>query len=181
MNKLLLAPGALSIILATPAVAEDSVLRSLPSAVQKDIEETRANCQQASDNVPQDDGGLVTFTVSGKQAVLVDSKLLCGGCYHGFNCTNRDTRDVRVYVLIADAWRKVPFLETASITGDIFVSFVPGKFRPEGQELNAMVVDLYEGNKECPTRNASSASAQSYEARSCVVRWNGRRSTYKPL
>ena len=29
--------------------------------------------------------------------------------------------------------------ETASITGDIFVSYVPGKYRPEGQELNALV------------------------------------------
>jgi hypothetical protein len=27
---------------------------------------------------------------------------------------------------------------------------VPGKYRPEGQKLNALVVDLYEGNKECP-------------------------------
>jgi hypothetical protein len=181
MKKLLLAAGALSIVVVTPAVAENLVLRSLPTDVQKDIEETRARCQQASDNVPQDDLGLVTFTVSGKQAVLVDPKLFCDGCYHGFNCTNRDTRDVRVYVLFGDAWRKVPFLETASITGDIFVSFVPGKFRPEGQELNALVVELYEDNKECPTRNAGSASAQSYEARSCVVRWNGTRFTYKPL
>jgi hypothetical protein len=94
---------------------------------------------------------------------------------------NRDTRDVRVYVLFGDAWRKVPFLETASITGDIFVSNKPGKYRPEGQELNALVVDLYEGNKECPTRRAGSASAQMYEARSCVVRWNGTKFTYKPL
>ena len=40
---------------------------------------------------------------------------------------------------------------------------------------------LYEGNKECPTRRAASASAQSYEARSCVVRWNGTKFIYKPL
>ena len=103
------------------------------------------------------------------------------GCYHGFNCSNRDTRDVRVYVLFGDAWRKVPFLEMASITGDIFVSYVPGKYRPQGQELNALVVDLYDGNKECPTRAAPSASAAMYEARTCVVRWNGTKFTYKPL
>jgi hypothetical protein len=181
MKKLLLAAVALLIVVATPAVAENSLRRSLPTDVQKDIEETRARCQQTGNNVPSGDEGLVTFTVSGKQAVLVDAKLICGGCYHGFNCTNRDTRDVRVYVLFRDAWRKVPFLETASITGDIFVSYVPGKYRPEGQELNALVVDLYVGNKECPTRNAGSSSAQSYEARSCVVRWNGTKFTYKPL
>src|SRR5262249_13592923 len=134
-----------------------------------------------SDNVPQGDVGLVTFAVSGKRAVLIDPKLFCDGCHHGFNCTNRDTRDVRVYVLFGDAWRKVPFLETASITGDIFGSLVHGKFSPKGQELNALVVELYLGNKECPTREARSASAQSYEARSCVVRWNGTKFTYKPL
>jgi hypothetical protein len=61
------------------------------------------------------------------------------------------------------------------------VSNKPGKYRPEGQELNALVVDLYEGNKECPTRRAGSASAQMYEARSCVVRWNGTKFTYKLL
>ena len=61
------------------------------------------------------------------------------------------------------------------------MSYVPGKYRPEGQKLNALVVDLYEGNKECPTRRAASASAQSYEARSCVVRWNGTKFIYKPL
>src|SRR5262249_43593152 len=83
------------------------ILQSLPSEVQKNIKETRARCQQAVDNVPSGDVGLVTFTVSGKQAVLVDPKLLCDGCYHGENCTNRDTRDVRVYVLFGDAWKKV--------------------------------------------------------------------------
>ena len=158
-----------------------TLLRSLPADVQKYIEETRARCQQTGNDVPSGDEGLETFTVSGKQAVLVDEKLICGGCYHGFNCSNRDTRDVRVYVLFGGAWRKVPFLETADITGDIFVSYVPGKYRPEGQELNALVVDLYSGNKECPTRSAPSASAQMYEARTCVVRWNGAKFTYKPL
>ncbi len=84
---------------------------------------------------------------------------------------------MRVYALFGNAWRKV--LETAEITGDIFMSYVPGKY--EGQELNALVVNLFIGNKECPTRRADSMSAQSYEARSCVLRWNGTKFTYKPL
>jgi hypothetical protein len=167
---------AFSSVAAQPS---SSVLQSLPTDVQKDIEETRARCQQAAGNVPSGDVGLVTFTVSGKQAVLVDPKLLCDGCYKGYNCTNRGTRDVRVYVLFRDAWKK--FLSDEAITGDIFVSYVPGKYRPEGQKLNALVVDLFIGNKECPTRRAGSMSEQSWEARSCVVRWNGTKFTYKPL
>jgi hypothetical protein len=65
---------AFSSVAAQPS---SSVLQSLPAEVQKDIEETRARCQQAIDNVPVPSGdvGLVTFTVSGKQAVLVDPKL----------------------------------------------------------------------------------------------------------
>jgi hypothetical protein len=168
LKRLLLTTVVLVALTATLAVAEDSVLRSLPTDVQKDIEETRARCQRDVDNVnvPAGDLGLVTFTVSGKQAVLVDHKLLCGDCYAGTNCTNRGTRDVRVYVLFGDRWKK--FLSNESITGDIFVSNVPGKYRPEGQELNALVVDLYVGNKECPTRQADSSSAQSYEARAAA-------------
>jgi hypothetical protein len=168
----------------TPSSAQvsSSVLQSLPANVQKDIEETRARCQQAVDkvpSVPSGDGGLVTFNVSGKQAVLIDPKLLCDGCYHGVNCSNRDTRDVSIYMLFGNAWKKV--LSNENITGDIFVSYVPGIYRPEGQELNALVLDLYVGNKECPTRRAASSSAQSYEARTCVVRWHGAKFTYKPL
>jgi hypothetical protein len=149
----------------TPSLSS-SVLQSLPANVQKDIEETRARCQQAVDkvpSVPSGDGGLVTFNVSGKQAVLIDPKLLCDGCYHGVNCSNRDTRDVSIYMLFGNAWKKV--LSNENITGDIFVSYVPGIYRPEGQELNALVLDLYVGNEECPTRRAASSSAQSYEAR----------------
>jgi hypothetical protein len=150
-----LAAVALLIVVATPAAAENSVLRSLPADVQKDIEETRARCQQAIDNVPSGDWGLPHFTLGGRKAVLVDPKLLCDGCYKGYNCTNRGTRDVRVYVLFRDAWKK--FLSDEAITGDIFVSYVPGKYRPEGRKLNALVVDLFIGNKECPTRHAPSA------------------------
>ena len=152
MKKLLLAAVALLTVAATPAVAENSVLRSLPTDVQKDIEETRTSCRSSGLAVTSDDGGLPQFTLGGRKAVLVDPVVLCGGCHPGYNCSNRGTRLVRVYVLIGNAWRIV--LSNESITGDIFVSNAPGKYRPEGQELNALVVDLYEGNKECPTRRA---------------------------
>jgi hypothetical protein len=114
--------------------------------------------------VTPDDSGLIQFLLGGRRAVLVDPIVLCGGCYAGYNCSNRGTRDVRVYALFGNAWRKVPFLETASIMGDIFMSNVPGKYRPEGQELNALVVNLFIGNKECPTRRAPDSSSQSWEA-----------------
>lgn len=182
MKKLLLAAVALSMVVATSAVAEDSVLRSLPTDVQKHIEETRASCRSVDVDtlaVTSGDDGLIQFLLGNRKAVLVDDSVLCGGCYKGYNCTNRGTRDVRVYALFGNAWRT--FLETESITGDVFVSYVPGKYRPEGQKLNALVVNLFIGNKECPTRQAASASAQSWEARSCVVRWNGTKYTYKPL
>jgi hypothetical protein len=160
------------------------VLQSLPAKAQKEIEETRASCRSIGNEtmaVTSGDDGLIQFLLGGTKAVLIDNILLCGECYKGYNCSNRGTRDVRVYALLGNAWRKVPFLETADITGDIFVSYLPGKYRPEGQELNALVVNLFIGNKECPTRRAGSMSAQSWEARTCVVRWNGIKFTYKPL
>ena len=159
-----------------------TLLRSLPADVQKYIEETRATCRSSRGEngfVPSGDDGLTQFTLGGRKAVLVDEVELCGGCFHGISCDNRGERDVRVYALFKNAWKMV--LSNMNITGDIFVSYVPGKYRPEGQELNALVVDLYVGNKECPTRTAGSSSAQSYEARTCVIRWNGAKFTYKPL
>jgi hypothetical protein len=169
--------GALSSVAAQPS---SSVLQSLPAEVQKDIEETRTSCMSFGDgtSVTSDDEGLLQFTLAGRKAVLVDPVILCGACYHGASCTNRGTRDVRVYALFGNAWRIV--LSNDNITGDIFVSNVPGS-RPEGPELNALVVNLFIGNKECPTRRAPDMSSQSYEARSCVVRWNGTKFTYKPL
>jgi hypothetical protein len=164
---------------AVHAQSESSILRSLPAEVQKDIEETRTSCRSTDNEINSGDGGLTQFLLGGRKAVLVDNIDLCGGCYHGYNCTNRGTRFVRLYALFGNAWRMV--LSNDNITGDIFVSNVPGKYRPEGQQLNALVVNLFIGNKECPTRRAGSMSEQSWEARSCVVRWNGTKFTYKPL
>jgi hypothetical protein len=164
---------------AVHAQSDSSILRSLPAEVQKDIEETRTSCRSTDNEINSGDSGLIQFLLGGRKAVLVDNIDLCGGCYHGYNCTNRGTRFVRLYALFGNAWRMV--LSNDNITGDIFVSNVPGKYRPEGQQLNALVVNLFIGNKECPTRRAGSMSEQSWETRSCVVRWNGTKFTYKPL
>jgi hypothetical protein len=158
------------------------LLESLPAEVQKNIQDTRASCRSVDVDtlaVTSGDSGLIQFLLGDRKAVLIDDIVLCGGCYKGYNCSNRGTRDVSIYALFGNAWRKVPFVD--SITGDIFVSYVPGKYRPEGQKLNALIVDLFIGNKECPTRRAPDMSSQSWEVRSCVVRWNGTKFTYKPL
>ena len=107
MKKLLLAAVALLTVAATPAVAENSVLRSLPTDVQKDIEETRTSCRSSGLAVTSDDGGLPQFTLGGRKAVLVDPVVLCGGCHPGYNCSNRGTRLVRVIALTGNAWRIV--------------------------------------------------------------------------
>jgi hypothetical protein len=188
-KTLMIATALMTGALAFSSVAaqpSSSVLQSLPAEVQKRIEETRTSCRSiynetVTSGVTSGDSGLIQFLLGGRKAVLVDDIDLCGGCYKGANCTNRGTRHVRVYALFGNAWRKVPFLEDASITGDILVSYVPGQPRPEGQKLNALVVVLFIGNKECPTRRAGSMSEQSWEARSCVVKWNGTKFTYRPL
>jgi hypothetical protein len=165
----------------TPGGPNDLVLRSLPDKVQRGIEEFRAGCRDigVDANVTSGDGGLLTFTVRGRRAVLIDPILLCGECYHGVNCTNRGTRQVEVYVR-GNSWGRE--LADGNITGDIFVSIkLGGSWEQWGQELNALVVNLFVGNRECPTRIAPSSSQQSWEARSCVIRWNGTRFTYKPL
>jgi len=173
--------GLLLYTRALPAIAETSLLNSLPGNVQKSIEETRAACRSIGVDVKVTSGdqGLGRFTLKdGKPAVVVDPILLCGECYPGFNCSNRGTRNVEIYVHNG-SWVKA--LSNSNITGDIFVSTKPGAYKPMGQELNALVVNLFIGNKECPTRMAASSSEQSWEARSCVVRWNGTKFTYKPL
>lgn len=181
MKRLFLITTALTSLMAgaVHAQSDSSILRSLPAEVQKDIEETRTSCRSTDNEINSGDRGLIQFLLRSRKAVLVDNIELCGGCYHGYNCTNRGTRFVRVYALFGHAWRMV--LSNDNITGDIFVSNVPGRYRPEGQQLNALVVNLFIGNEECPTRRAGSMSEQSWEARSCVVRWNGTKFTYKPL
>jgi hypothetical protein len=57
--------------------------------------------------------------------------------------------------------------------GDIFISIKPGSYRSFWAELNALVVDLYIGNRECPTRRAASASAQVLKIRAASCAGTG--------
>jgi tetratricopeptide (TPR) repeat protein len=86
-----------------------SLLRSLPSDVQKEIKGIRQSCRElgpaTSDYTPprvtEGDEGLITFTVSGAQAVLIDELNFCGGggeCIHGVNCATGFTHNVAIYI-----------------------------------------------------------------------------------
>ena len=73
--------GAFSSVAAQPS---SSVLQSLPAEVQKEIEGVRAACRKQLDYegetswVINPDDGLTLFTVSGRQAVMVNNGTLCG-------------------------------------------------------------------------------------------------------
>jgi hypothetical protein len=124
------------------------------------------------------DIGLIQFTLGGKLAVLIDPPLLCGGCSAGLTCTNRGTRLVEIYRRDGEGWVRV--LNEDSFTGDLVLSYKPG-YR-EMADLDAIVANVYYREaKDCPTKIMESASAQSWEARTCVVRWQNGKFNYKPL
>jgi hypothetical protein len=180
VKKTFLIAAALTSFMTGDVHAQDdlSILRSLPTKVQKSIEEMRTSCKdhQSEAEVASGDGGLIKFTLGSKPAVLIDGIMICGVCIKGVSCSNRGTRTVEIYMLSGRTWTKV--LSEQNFTGDIFVSVKPGQ---NTQELNALVGNLFVGNKDCPTREAPSSSSQLMEARTCVVRWQGNKFTYKPL
>ena len=116
---------------AAPARAETSVLQSLPAEVQKDIEDVRAACRENLDargadasqswisptahavaSVSSGDDGLILFTVSGAQAVMVNDLELCGGqCLRGGggNCSNWGGYTVAIYVRARKSLEEGPF------------------------------------------------------------------------
>lgn len=109
--------AALETLAATSeSAAHASILKSLPSDVQKEIEGVRQSCRElgpaTSDYTPprvtEGDEGLVTFKVSDGQAVLVDELNFCGDgfeCIHGVNCATGYTHDINIYVRSGRVWR----------------------------------------------------------------------------
>jgi hypothetical protein len=88
---------------------------------------------------------------------------------------NGTNRDVRVYALFGDAWKKV--LSNEYVTGtspSASNQAATGRSGPNSMRWSWI---SYIGNRECPTRRAASASAQVLKIRSCVVRWNGTKFT----
>jgi hypothetical protein len=171
------------------------ILKSLPTKVQKEIEDLRASCREFGEipkaydpnstyqpEITSGDGGLITFALSGAPAVMVNNQYICGGeCLRGANCSNRNSYGITVYVRSGKAWRKV--LETEAV-GDVFLS----TDWVRSGEFKVMVLSVFSGNKDCPTRDVRVRDGnESYVMpawkQSCdaVVRWDGTKFTFKPL
>jgi hypothetical protein len=179
MTKILLATIAILAIAASPA---HGVLRSLPTSVQKSIKEIRERCLAIErENPPYgtaDDDGLMTFTLSGAQAVLVDELSFCGSqCYHGVNCATGFTHLVEVYVRSGSVWRKA---FSKQVTQPIFVSTENDPHTGESMRFRALVIKIGADDKMCP---AISSDPTEWKRRSCdfVVKWDGAKFTFKPL
>ena len=174
-----------------------SVLELLPAEVQKEIEGVRAACrgQLISEGDPDwiinTNDGLSLFTVSGRQAIMVNHRDVCGEGkgWKGITYTNRGSSSLAIYVRSRTIWKKAfstdaraVFLSTMDYTVDIDGDV---KFNDDGSaEFRALVVSVFLGSKECPIqiRKVAPDKVKDWKL-SCdtVVRWNGTKFTYKPL
>jgi hypothetical protein len=205
MKRLLTATAAVLITLLGTAHARpvpnfveplsSEVLKSLPPKVQEEIENLRASCREYGPksmhgddgstyqpHITSGDDGLITFTLSGAPAVMVNHQYICGGeCLRGANCTNRNSYTIAIYRRSGSTWGEV---FNTDVVGDIFFSTDWVK----SGEFKAMVLSVFSGNKDCPTRDLAyregkekyvfPAWKQSCDA---VVRWDGTKFTFKPL
>jgi len=173
---------------AAPAVAQDStILRSLPTAVQKEIESTRSECRglEGVTYGTSGDEGLIQFTVSGVPAVFIDRLRLCGGqCLKGTNCATGYTHTVDIYVRSGNTWRKA---FSRDVTEPVFVSTELtgwGEDPPKYGKFRALVIKLHawENDKDCP---AITRDPTEWKKRTCdfVVKWDeqSKKFTLKPL
>jgi hypothetical protein len=171
------------------------ILKSLPTKVQKDIEDLRGSCREYGPKlkanepdstyqpeITSGDGGLIMFMLSGGEAVMVNNQYICGGeCLRGANCSNRNSYGITIYRRSGSTWRKV--FDTEAV-GDIFLSTDWVKTG----EFKAMVLSVFSGNKYCPTRDVRVRDGnESYVMpgwkQSCdaVVTWDGSKFNYVPL
>jgi hypothetical protein len=173
----------LLILMSLPAFAEtpSPVLRSLPPTVQKEIEQIRESCPLDEKNTSADEG-LWTFTVSGAQAVLIDTLNFCGGgrqCFHSVNCATGYTHSVAIYVRHRDVWRKSFSVDA---TEPIFLSLEPYAENPDFRAFRALVLSVHAGwDLGCPVSNKNDPRAWKREKCEFVVKWNGTKFTYRPL
>jgi len=96
------------------------------------------------------DAGLQTFTVSGAQAVLVDSLNFCGGqqtCFHGINCATGYTHSVTIDIRRGNAWKKSFSVDA---TEPVFLSVEP---YVENPKFRALVLSVHAGDLGCPVRD----------------------------
>jgi hypothetical protein len=158
-----------------------SVLQSLPAEVQKSIEGVRAACRtywndrgiaDSSDVLPflvsSGDDGLISFTLSGTQAIMVSDQALCGGqCVKGATCTTVSSYGLNIYVRTDHAWSNA--LSTM-VGGPVFLSTDKDHTKFKTLVLHVSGAD----NKHCQVK---------WWKQYCdiVVKWDGKKFTYKPL
>jgi hypothetical protein len=182
----------------TPALADDekdkethpetpsSLLQSLPAEVQKNIEQVRTACREYWNNIGADpsqpispftpevrrvssgDDGLILFTVSGTQAVMVSNLELCGGqCLKGAVCSTVGSYDINIYVRTGHAWRNA----LSTRVGAAFLS----TDKETHTKFNALVLSVSGADdKNCRVQ---------FWKQYCdmVVKWDGKKFTFKPL
>jgi len=178
MKRALFAAIALAALMIAAPGESSSILRSLPSNVQKNIEGIRAACRERGSDisVTSGDEGLITFTVSGTQAVLIDELNFCayGECIHAVNCATGYTHRVAIYVRYGNVWRKS---FSVNATGRTFLSV-----EPYTDKFKALVLGVHGGGDlGCPVRHKNDPTAWKYEWCDFVVKWNGTKFTHRPL
>jgi hypothetical protein len=188
-RTLLIATALMTWALSPSAAQDDSpVLHSLPAEVQKNIEDTRAACRaylndrgiaDASDFLlSSGDVGLISFALSGAQAVMVSNLKLCGGqCLDKVNCDNRGGSEIIIYVRAGSTWKTA--YEDSPI-GDVFLSLDWSRDPPA---FRAMVLNIQAASKECPKRYRDRLIRIRGFKWPCdvIVRWNGAKFTYDAL
>ena len=176
------------------AETPSTVLQSLPPEVQKNIEQVRTSCRDyftgfgvdpgqsfgyVSPRVSSGDEGLISFTVSGAQAVIVSDLHLCGDqCIKGITCSTAGGSSFDIYVRTGNAWRNV--LSTTAY-GQPFLSLDYGG---QAFKFKAMVLAISGASKECPKRRIFLRTyGPTAWKRPCdvIVRWNGAKFTYEGL
>ena len=161
------------------------VLQSLPAQAQKNIEQVRTACREwwidrgedpnqpissleVAPRVSSGDVGLILFTVSGTQAVMVSDQALCGGqCLKGATCTTVGSYGLNIYVRTGQSWSNA----LSTTVSDVFLS--TGK--EDYTKFKALVLHVSGAdNKHCLVK---------WWKQYCdvVVKWDGKKFTYKPL
>jgi hypothetical protein len=108
--------------LTTMAYAENSVLKSLPTEVQKQIADVRTSC--SGKRITRGDEGLKRLTFKGSPAVLVDTY-----------CGTGDTHSVEIY-----AWKKVFSTWTQG----------PVRLNTDHGDFKSMDLRVFAGDHGCP-------------------------------
>jgi hypothetical protein len=186
VKKTLLIATALMTGALSPSAAQNTspVLQSLPAEVQKNIEQVRTSCRaywndrgiaDSSDVLPflvsSGDEGLISFTISGAQAVMVSNLNLCGGqCLKGVTCSTVPFYDISIYVRTGQAWRNI----LSTTTDKDFLSLDYGG---QAFKFKAMVLGISAASNDCPKH------LRGWWKRPCdvIVRWNGTKFTYEAL